>query len=152
MRDDKGFDTLDAWVMRWQGELRALARGDGEAARSSVGGDDGVFQVLAEAYQVVGALLSDVGAFDTDHAQKILDNLSQQKLVHDDVLPWPSFGTEHTVELEQNAGRYLYLRNTPHYADNVYEQLGKSDAPPEDRDAAIDAAIAAAPDGGEAHD
>lgn len=48
-------------------------------------------QVCAEAYQVVGSLLSDLGKFDTDEAEKILDNLSQAKLVHKDVLPWPSY-------------------------------------------------------------
>lgn len=47
--------------------------------------------VCGEAYQVVGSLLSDVGAFETDEAGKILDNLSEARMVHDDVLPWPSF-------------------------------------------------------------
>jgi hypothetical protein len=50
-------------------------------------------QVCAEAYQVVGSLLSDLGKFDTDEAEKILDNLSQAKLVHKDVLPWPSYAS-----------------------------------------------------------
>ena len=49
-------------------------------------------EVCAEAYQVVGSLLSDLGQFDTERADKILDNLSQHRKVHDDVLPWPSFG------------------------------------------------------------
>jgi hypothetical protein len=48
-------------------------------------------QVCAEAYQVVGSLLSDLGRFDTPEAEKILDNLSQAKMVHKDVLPWPSY-------------------------------------------------------------
>lgn len=52
---------------------------------------DELENICAEAYQVVGNLLSDVDAFDTDSAEKILDNLSQLKLVHNDVLPWPSF-------------------------------------------------------------
>lgn len=47
--------------------------------------------VLAQAYQVVGSLLEDVGAFDTEEATKILDNLSQMRLVHQNLLPWPSF-------------------------------------------------------------
>jgi hypothetical protein len=46
--------------------------------------------VCYEAYQVVGSLLSDLGEFDTPEAQKILDNLSEARLVHDDVLPWES--------------------------------------------------------------
>jgi hypothetical protein len=48
-------------------------------------------QVCAEAYQVVASLLSDLGQYDTEPGQKILDNLSQAKMVHSDVLPWPSF-------------------------------------------------------------
>lgn len=47
-------------------------------------------QVCYQAYQVVGSLLSDVGAFNTDYAVKILDNLSEARLVHQDVLPWPA--------------------------------------------------------------
>lgn len=50
--------------------------------------------VCAEAYQVVGSLLSDVGAFDSEQGQKVLDNLSQHRMVHDDVLPWPSFDAQ----------------------------------------------------------
>ena len=48
-------------------------------------------RICAEAYQVVGSMLSDLGQFGTGVGTKILDNLSQQTLVHDDVLPWPSF-------------------------------------------------------------
>lgn len=47
--------------------------------------------VCAEAYQVVGSLLSDLGQFESDIGQKILDNLHEFRMVHDDVLPWPSF-------------------------------------------------------------
>lgn len=61
-------------------------------ASPEVGGlVDAMRQVCAEAYQVVGSLLSDLGAFETPKAEKILDNLSQMRMVHDDVLPWPSF-------------------------------------------------------------
>lgn len=45
-------------------------------------------QVCAEAYQVVGILLDDTGQFETEHGTKILDNLSEHRQVHDDVLPW----------------------------------------------------------------
>lgn len=48
-------------------------------------------QVCAQAYQVVGSLLSDLDQFGTELADKILDNLSEARIVHDDVLPWPSF-------------------------------------------------------------
>lgn len=46
--------------------------------------------VCAEAYQVVGCLLSDLGLFETEAARKILDNLSEARMVHQDVLPWES--------------------------------------------------------------
>lgn len=46
--------------------------------------------VCAEAYQVVGCLLSDLGLFETEQARKILDNLSEARMVHQDVLPWQS--------------------------------------------------------------
>lgn len=46
--------------------------------------------VCAEAYQVVGTLLSDIGQFDTERGQKILDNLSEARMIHTDILPWPS--------------------------------------------------------------
>ena len=48
-------------------------------------------EVCAEAYQVVGSLLSDLDIFETDYARKIMDNLSEGRCIHDDVLPWPSF-------------------------------------------------------------
>lgn len=48
-------------------------------------------QVCMQAYQVVGSMLSDLGQFNTERATKILDNLSQHRMVHEDVLPWPSF-------------------------------------------------------------
>ena len=47
-------------------------------------------EVCGEAYQVVGSLLSDLGIFETERARKILDNLSQHRMVHRDVLPWES--------------------------------------------------------------
>ena len=50
-------------------------------------------QVCYEAYQVVGSMLDDLGQFNTEQARKVLDNLSQAKKLHDDVLPWPSFET-----------------------------------------------------------
>ena len=48
-------------------------------------------EVCGEAYQVVGSLLDDLGVFNTPEAEKVLDNLSQHRMVHADVLPWPSF-------------------------------------------------------------
>lgn len=62
-------------------------RADMRAIRSAL---DEMGQVCAEAYQVVGVLLNDLGIFETERADKILDNLSEARLVHQDVLPWAS--------------------------------------------------------------
>lgn len=48
---------------------------------------DGLSTVCAEAYQVVGVMADALGVFGDAAVQKVLDNLSQQKLVHRDVLP-----------------------------------------------------------------
>lgn len=50
-------------------------------------------EVCAEAYQVVGSLLDDLGHFGTAEADKILDNLAEGRLVHKDVLPWEKVPT-----------------------------------------------------------
>ena len=44
--------------------------------------------VCGETYQVIGSLLSDVGLFGTERGDKVLDNLYEGRLVHQDVLPW----------------------------------------------------------------
>ncbi|EIP9221015.1 hypothetical protein LT875_002461 [Salmonella enterica] len=44
--------------------------------------------VCAEAYQVVGTLACMADVFETDAVEKILDNLSEARIVHDDVLPF----------------------------------------------------------------
>ncbi len=49
---------------------------------------DGLSTVCAEAYQVVGVMADALGVFGDVAVQKVLDNLSQQKLVHRDVLPF----------------------------------------------------------------
>lgn len=58
--------------------------------------------VCAEAYQVVGCLLSDLGLFETDQSRKILDNLSEARRVHQDVLPWES--AQHQEQPRQERG------------------------------------------------
>jgi hypothetical protein len=66
--------------------LSALARLDELRAERDM------LQLLcAEAYQAVGSMLSDLGQFDSEKGQKLMDNLSQHERTHDDVLPWPSF-------------------------------------------------------------
>jgi hypothetical protein len=72
----------------WPGQKRCGVCGMGAEDQAEL---SPAAQVCAEAYQVVGSLLSDLGQFDTDRGQHILENLSQARLVHTDVLPWPSF-------------------------------------------------------------
>src|SRR5690606_4007224 len=42
-------------------------------------------------YQVIGSLASDLGVFGHTKVVKALDNASEHAMVHDDVLPFPSF-------------------------------------------------------------
>ena len=51
---------------------------------------DELEQVCAETYQVVGVLADEAGRFDDDDVIKVLDNLSEQRLVHEDVIPFRS--------------------------------------------------------------
>ena len=74
-------------VHEWADQLEAdRLRGEAQAEQYPEAAE-----VCGEAYQVVGSLLDDLGVFDHPHAQKALDNLSQHRMVHTDVLPWPSF-------------------------------------------------------------
>jgi hypothetical protein len=50
---------------------------------------DELERICAEVYQVVGILSDEAGRFDDDASIKAMDNLSQQRLVHEDVLPFP---------------------------------------------------------------
>ncbi len=50
-------------------------------------------ELCAEAYQVVGILAVECGRFGADDTDKILDNLSQLKMLHSDVLPFASKDT-----------------------------------------------------------
>lgn len=45
-------------------------------------------RICAEAYQCVGYLSEECGASDDEHVIKLMDNLSQMKLVHEDLLPF----------------------------------------------------------------
>ncbi len=49
-------------------------------------------RLIGEAYQVIAALAIDCGRFDDPHVIKALDNLVALRIVHDDVLPFPSKG------------------------------------------------------------
>ena len=98
--------------------------------------------VCAETYQAVGSMLSDLGQFDAPHGEKLLDNLSEHRLVHDDVLPWPSFEDRNaphvvsydptsdkaTVTLRWPDGKYLaYCLNRDFYTDNLPAGPGGND-------------------------
>lgn len=74
--------------------------------------------VCAQAYQVVGSLLSDVGHFDTELGDKILDNLSQAKLIHE-VLPWPSFAAQQDVLVSLRA-KVAGMEQNPRMGDAVF--------------------------------
>ena len=88
MTDQEALNTIDAYLPRHcraaLDHIAARLRGDGEQYPEAA-------EVCGEAYQVVGSLLDDLGVFEHPHAQKALDNLSQHRMVHTDVLPWPSF-------------------------------------------------------------
>lgn len=51
-------------------------------------------EVCAELYQVIGSLARDLGVFDQAHVVKALDNAAQHTMIHDDVLPFPSFNRQ----------------------------------------------------------
>lgn len=50
--------------------------------------------ICAEVYQVVGSLADDFDVFDHPKVIKVLDNLASQELMHNDILPFPSFEGE----------------------------------------------------------
>jgi hypothetical protein len=53
-----------------------------------VEGQSEAAHVCAEAYQVLGSMVSDLGLTGTEQTTKLLDNLSQARMVHRDILPW----------------------------------------------------------------
>ena len=61
--------------------------------RAMLPAEDGPEAVCAEAYQIVGLLFHMLGMFDQERSAKILDNLSQARRVHKDVLPWSEVET-----------------------------------------------------------
>jgi hypothetical protein len=46
--------------------------------------------IIAQCYQVIGVLANECGRFDDEHVMKALDNTSGMRMIHDDVLPFPS--------------------------------------------------------------
>lgn len=47
-------------------------------------------RIIAENYQVMAVLANDCGQFGSEHVMKALDNAAEMRIVHDDVLPFPS--------------------------------------------------------------
>lgn len=93
----KAFDVLQDAI--WAGVGAAP-----EAAPDLVAELEEVKTVCAQAYQVVGILLADAGRFDSPEAEKILDNLGEQRLKHTDVLPWESKAAPEGWQLVQSTG------------------------------------------------
>jgi len=64
-------------------------------------------EICAEAYQVVGILADKAGVFETSVAvSKVLDNLSETKMIHKDILPF-SLDEEVALDFKQNKLREL---------------------------------------------
>lgn len=50
--------------------------------------------VCAQAHNAVACMLFDLGIHSDDRAQKLLENLGEARMIHKDVLPWPSAVTK----------------------------------------------------------
>ncbi|QDJ35871.1 hypothetical protein CBR67_03955 [Bordetella hinzii] len=71
-------------------------------------------KVCAELYQVIGSLASDLGVFDHPKVVKALDNAADHALVHDDVLPFPSFEHKTAGEAQPVAWVAADTIHSPH--------------------------------------
>lgn len=105
--------------------------------------------VCAEAYQVVGCLLSDLGLFETEAARKILDNLSEARMVHQDVLPWESAACAERdariAELEKDCDRFeRYWNEAMATHKNIAELERQLEEARKDADAFTDEQLEAA--------
>lgn len=49
-------------------------------------------KLLRQLYQIIGSMLSDMGLFESERGQKLLDNIYAERVLHDDLLPWPALG------------------------------------------------------------
>lgn len=94
------------------GECHHLHASPKDAAPVADGADyPEAAEVCGEAYQVVGALLDALGIFDTPEGEKILDNLSQHRMVHRDVLPWTLPHPQDASGDAEDARRYRWARD-----------------------------------------
>ena len=76
-----------------------------EGARTSAtreASTDELLTLIGEAYQVVGILADECGRFDDPHVIKIMDNLATGRMVHADVLPFPSKPNQLPGRCEKN--------------------------------------------------
>jgi hypothetical protein len=72
----------------WQQFARALI----DACEQPVDVQDAEWaQLLSEAYVIVGSLAMDLDVLDEPHVTKALENFAEQRLVHGEVLPFPSY-------------------------------------------------------------
>lgn len=63
---------------------------------------DELLTLIGEAYQVVGILADECGRFDDPHVTKMMDNLAAGRMVHADVLPFPSKPNKVPDHCEEN--------------------------------------------------
>lgn len=118
MEMDDDFDSAfeHGKAVGWNAYRAAMLQGSQPVSNRDELPED-VSTVLAESYQVVGVMAEALGIFDDAAVQKVMDNLSQQKLVHSDVLPFSlptgssavTVSDEH-VRYESNAGGNLWIQ------------------------------------------
>lgn len=92
--------------------------------------------ICAQLYQVLGILADEAGRFDDPHLIKAMDNAAAQKLVHDDVIPFPSAPAAQpaipTDRLEQIIDEYIanyeFRGDGGDYAPNERERFLMKDA------------------------
>ena len=76
-----------------------------EGSRKSVPREasiDDLLALIGEAYQVVGILADECGRFEDPHVTKMMDNLAAGRMVHADVLPFPSKPNQLPGRCEKN--------------------------------------------------
>jgi hypothetical protein len=66
-------------------------RADADLAKAALERIVELETVCSESYQVLGSLAGDIGIFNEWAVTKALDNAGLHKLLHCDVLPFPSF-------------------------------------------------------------
>ncbi|MEG6183283.1 hypothetical protein UXP39_12570 [Enterobacter sichuanensis] len=112
MEMDDDFDSAfeHGKAVGWNAYRAAMLQSFGNSEQlNSPAIPDGLLTVCADAYQVVGVMADALGIFDDEAVQKVMDNLSQQKLIHSDVLPFSIPSAPHkavTQALTKGMERY----------------------------------------------